>query len=376
MAVTFVDATTPGLETVNTATHNIITPAGILAGDFLFLIVGYASGTVTNTLTTNPVGFIKLGESGVGGAGTTIYYKQNAQPADSSQTITITTSINTIRISKFITRWRGVTTSGSPFGGFAVRTLSSRTTYDAPAVIASAANGILTEIAYWSVTGQTANAGKTIPDLTAAPHPAVDSGLTKIAAHWTGGAQTTGNSEMVMAYNASAVASGASVGGHFWTPEVPAPATAGNAAIWTIVLLPVVVATSSRPTGTVSSTGHTVYGGVPTIHEAMADELNGTGVESGDNPAGTTVEVNLGDVLAQDTISLLSKLETSGTGSISYAIAIRQNTTVVCSKTVVVAAVDGVVDDVLLSTSGEAAAMTITGGMWQNLRARYIETAV
>lgn len=374
MAVTFVDTVTPALETASSATHTIVTPAGILAGDFLILVIGYPSQAITNSLTTNPVGFIKLGDSLVSGASSTIYYKQNAQPSDSSQTITITLSAATLRTVKYITRWRGVALTGSPFGGSASRQFSARTTYDAPSVITSAANGILIENAYWSVTGQVANSGKTVPDLTALPDPAAGSGLTKIAAHWTGSATTTGNSEMAMAYNATPIAAGATVGGHFWSPEVVA--TAGNASLWTIILLPVVVATSSRPTGTVSSTGHTVYGGVPTIHEALADDLNSTGAESGDNPAGTTVEVNMGEVLAQDTISLLSKLEVSGTGGISYAIAIRQNTTVICSKTVVVTAADGVVDDTLLSTSGEAAALVATGGVWQNLRARYIETAV
>lgn len=374
MAVTFVDTVTPALETSNSATHNVVTPAGILAGDFLLLVIGYASGTATNSLTTDPVGFTKLGDATVSGVTCTIFYKQNAQPANSSQTITITTSLATLRISKYITRWRGVATSGSPFGGSASRQAAARTTYDAPSVVATAANGILIENAVWSVTGQVANSGRTVPDLAALPSPDVSSGLTKIAAHWTGFTTATGNSEMGMSYSPTAIASGASVGGHFWTPE--SVTTAGNAAIWTIILLPVVVATSSRPSAVVSSTGHTVYGGVATIDVALGDELNTTGAESGDNPAGTTLEVGMGDVLAQDTISLLSKLEVVGTGGISYAIAIRQNTTVICSHTVVVTSADGVVDDTLLSTTGEATALVATAGVWQNLRARWIETAV
>lgn len=372
MAISLIGVVQPALETSNTTTHSITTPASVVAGDFLILFLQYPSGTATNSLTTNPANFIKLGDSTVSGVTSTVYYKQNAQPGDSSQVTTATLS-SSLRTTKIIAQYRGVTSTGTPFGGYASRQASARTTYDSPVVTATAA-GIRLEYAAWSVTGQVANSGKTIPDLTAAPDPASGSGLTKIAAHWTGSVVTTGNAEAVLAHNLTPVAAGASVGGTFWTPETAA--TAGNATIWTIVLLPVVVSVSARPTGVVSATGYVVYGGTPTIDVALADELDTSGAESADNPSASFFEVSFPDVLAQDTISLLSRLEVIGTGSVSYLISIRQGATVICSKTRVVAVSDGIVDDVLLSTTTEAAAISVTSGAWSNLRARWTETAV
>ena len=63
MAITYVDSVQPALETVNATTHSITSPAGVLAGDFLLLFMSHAGSGVTNSRTTNPIGFVKLGDA-------------------------------------------------------------------------------------------------------------------------------------------------------------------------------------------------------------------------------------------------------------------------------------------------------------------------
>lgn len=368
MAITLVDVVQPALETVNGATHTITTPAGVLAGDFMLLYVSY-SGTATNSLTTNPVGFVKLGDAANTGITTTVYYKQNCVTGDSSQAITITTSSATIRITKQIARFRGVAASGSAFLGFASQTALGQTSYTAPTVATTGANGVQVQCDSFTVTGQVANSGKTIPDLTAAPTPAA--GVTKISGHWTGSAVTTGNHEAAIAWNSAALAGGASAGGTVWSPESPPPATAGNAASWTIILAPITVASSVRPITTISSTGWSNVGAAANIQAALADDVTTTLAETTDGPSALVLEELFPALSVQATVSALSKLSATG-GSVSYLIEIRQGATVICSKTTVVASTDGIIDDTLTSTTTQAA--TITD--WTDLRVRWTATAV
>lgn len=369
MAITLVDVVQPALETVNSATHSITSPAGVLAGDFLLLYVSY-SGTATNSLTTNPIGFVKLGDAANTGITTTVYYKQNCVTGDSSQATVITTSSSTIRITKQMARFRGVAASGSAFLGFASQTALGQTSYTAPTVATTGPNGAQVQCASFTVTGQVANSGKTIPDLTAAPTPAA--GVTKISSHWTGSVVTTGNHEAAIAWNSAALVSGASTGGTVWSPESPPPATAGNAAAWTIVLAPITVASSVRPITTISSTGWSLVGAAANIQAALADDVTTTLAETTDGPSALVLEELFPELSVQPTIAGLSKLSATG-GSVSYLIQIRQGaSTVICSKTVVVAAVDGLVDDVLTSTTAEASAIT----NWADLRMRWTATAI
>jgi hypothetical protein len=372
MAITFVDAVEPALETSNSTTHSITSPAGILAGDFLLLFISYAGGTTTNSLTTNPIGFVKLGDSTPGsGVTSTVYYKQNCVTGDSSQVTTITCSA-TGRISKMMVRYRGVAASGSAFLGFAQQAALVQTSYTPPVLATTGANGVQVQCVGFSVTGQVANSGKTVVTdrLTAGPTPAA--GVTKVAGHWTGSATTTGNNEAGVAHNLTALANGTSVGGTVWSPESPPPATTGNATAWTIVLAPISVASSVRPITTISSTGWSNVGAAASIQAALADDVTTTLAETTDGPSALVLEEKFPELSAQPTVAGLSKLSATG-GSVSYLIQIRQGaSTVICSKTVVVAATDGIVDDTLTSTTAEASAITD----WTDLRMRWTATAI
>lgn len=370
MAITLVDVVQPALEGSNSATHSITSPAGVLAGDFLLLYVSY-SGTATNSLTTNPVGFVKLGDLPTGFSQTsTVYYKQNCVTGDSSQVTTITTSVATIRVTKLMARFRGVAASGSAFLGFASQAALNQTSYTAPTVATTGPNGVQVQCAAFTITGQVANSGRTIPDLTAGPTPAA--GVTKIAGHWTGSAVTTGNHEAGMAWNSTPMANGASVGGTVWTPESPAPATTGHANAWTLVLAPISVAASVRPITTISSTGWSNVGAAASIQAALADDVTTTLAETTDGPSALVLEEKFPELSAQPTVAALSKLSATG-GSVSFLIQIRQGaSTVISSKTTVVAAADGIVDDTLTSTTAEAAAITD----WTDLRVRWTATAI
>jgi hypothetical protein len=341
-----------------------------LAGDFLLIFVSYAGGTTTNSLTTNPSGFVKLGDSTPGrGVTSTVYYKQNCVTGDSSQSTVITTS-STARVSKMMVRYRGVAASGSAFLGFASQAALSQNTYPAPTLSTTGPNGVQVQCVGWSVTGQVANSGKTIPDLTAGPTPAA--GVTKVAGNWTGSATTSGNNEAGIAHNLTALASGSSVGGTVWSPESPPPATAGNASAWTIVLAPITVASSVRPITTVSSTSWSNVGSAASIQAALADDLTTTYAETTDGPSALVLEELFPALSAQPTVAALSKLSATG-GSVSFLIQIRQGaSTVISSKTTVVAATDGVIDDTLTSTTTEAAAITD----WTDLRVRWTATAI
>lgn len=369
MAITFVDAVQPALETSNSTTHSITSPSGVLAGDFMLLFISYAGGSTTNSLTTNPIGFVKLGDSTPGsGITSTVYYKQNCVTGDSSQVTTITCS-STGRISKMIVRYRGVAASGSAFLGFAQQAALVQTSYTPPVIATTGANGVQVQCVAFSVTGQVANSGKTIPDLTAGPTPAA--GVTKVAGHWTGSATTTGNNEAGVAHNLTALANGTSVGGTVWSPESPPPATTGNATAWTIVLAPISVAASVRPITTISSTSWSNVGAAASIQAALADDVTTTYAETTDGPSALVLEEKFPELAAQPTVAGLSKLSATG-GSVSFLIEIRQGATVICSKTTVVASTDGVIDDTLTSTTTQAA--TITD--WTDLRMRWTATAI
>ena len=371
MAITFIDAVQPALETSNAATHSITTPSGVLAGDFLLLFVSYA-GNGTNSLTTNPCGFTKLGDSTASGITSTVYYKQNTVTGDSSQATVITTSSATARVTKIIARYRGVAASGSSFLGYGQQAASSQATYASPTVATTGLNGVRVEYAAWSFSSQVANSGKTVVTdmLTAAPNFAGGSGLTKVAAHWTGSAVTTGNAEAGLGHNLTGLASGSSAAGTIWTPEAVTPS--GNASTWTIILAPVAVVSSTRPTSVPTSTGWTSVGSAGTVLGALADTLDSTWAESADDPTGTQPLQDAHPPLsAQATVSVISKLSATGT-SISWLIELVCNTTVICSKTRVVTVADGIVDDTLTGTAVE----TATIADWANLRARRTPTAV
>jgi hypothetical protein len=119
-----------------------------------------------------------------------------------------------------------------------------------------------------------------------------------------------------------------------------------------------------------------LVGTAGTIVAALADELDTTLAETTDDPVSVVLEEKFAALGSNSRVGLNSKLQvtsSTGTGSVTFLVQIRQGaSTVICSHTVVVAVTDGVVPDVLLGTTVETA--TITD--WTDLRARWTMTKV
>lgn len=319
--------TNKALETSNNTVHSIVTPATIAAGTFLWLAIQYA-GANTNSLTTDPVGFTKWDDITTSGATMTLYYKQNAGPANQSQTITATCS-GTGRVAMAIIPVVNVTTTGGSSAFDALKGSSSVTaSINTPSFVATR-RGLVIELVGWSVTGQVANSGKTIPDLTAGPLQAA--GGTNIFRHWTGSATTTGNAELGGATFGIAN-SGDTVGGHTWTPESPPPATAGNAVRATILMPTIVAPSTVVPDAVTTSTGWTAVNAA-SILAAITNSDPTQYAESGDNPDGSQpLHGTLPDLNPDETITVTVQAKSSAGTLTNCAVQIRQGPTTVVAQ--------------------------------------------
>ena len=220
--------------------------------------------------------------------------------------------------------------------------------------------------------------GNTAP--TDTPHADPAGGLTELRTENTGtlvnhvGSManfgSTGTAAMNVGYNPVGATTTASVGGTNWTPFTQTPN--GNKGGFTIVIAPTVVATSVRPTSTISSTGYSNVGGAASILAAMVDELDTTYAETSDDPISLTAEFKFPTFAVQNRAGIRSRLQSALTGSVTYVISLVCNTTVIASTTVVVAVGDGVVANEFLATSSQ----TATIADWSDLRARYVLTKV
>jgi hypothetical protein len=305
-------------------------------GDLLLVWVFYAGGSTTNGPIT---GLTKYDDNVLtSGATSSLYYKQNLLAAsDNTSTFVIPTSTaNRTNVIGLIVR--GALTSGAPFLGAAKSGIISRAFSNSPILTPSAIGGLRLEFCGTSVTGATP---------TAYPVPDSGAGLTRVRTGATTGqfgarstVGTSGDSSGAVAFNNSPMTSG-TAGGTLWTPETQT--VNGNIVFWTLVVAPIVVATEVRPSGLVAGTGSTVFGGAAGIYQAHADDLDTTGSETTDSPAGLYVEENMPNFSANDVVYLNTRLQTANSASITYLIEIRQSTTVICSHSVVVAFADGVV---------------------------------
>lgn len=319
--------TNKALETTNSTTHSIVTPAAISSGTWLWLVIMYA-GSNTNSLTVDPVGFTKWDDITTTGAVMTLYYKQNAGPSHQGQTITATCS-GTGRVSMFIVPVSNVATAGGSAAFDALKGSSSVTaSINTPSFVATR-RGLVLEIVGWSVTGQVANGGKTIPDLTAGPLQAA--GGTNRVRHWTGSATTNGNSEAGAA-DFGIANNGDTVGGHTWTPETPAPATAGNSVRATILMATVVAPSTVVPDAVTTSTGWTAVNAA----SVLAAITNGDPTqyaESGDNPDGSQpLHGTLPDLNPDETVNLIVQAKSSVGTLTNCSVQIRQGPTTVIAQ--------------------------------------------
>jgi hypothetical protein len=179
---------------------------------------------------------------------------------------------------------------------------------------------------------------------------------------------STGN----VAHNLTPATTTTAVGGTTWTTAE----AAGVTTKWTIILAPTAVIASVRPASTISSTSVNLVGTAGTIVAALSDESDTTLAETTDDPIGVVLEEKFATLGSDARVGLNSKLQTTsstGSGSVTFLVQIRQGaSTVICSHTVVVAVTDGIVPDTLLGTTTETAAITD----WTDLRDRWTMTKV
>lgn len=365
------DATTRNLALSGLVDASGATTA-IQDGDFLLLFVFYAGGSTTNSVS-GLTGLTKLDDNvSASGATSTVYYKQNCVAADATATIAIATSTSN-RTNAIAVVYRNVPATGTAILGWAKGTNASGTSSASPTATPTAIGGIRVEAAFWS----------TSVSPTSIPAPDVAGGLTAVRTESNAGTLPghvgsmsnfggTGTSTGNVAHNLTAATTTAAVGGTTWTT---AEASAASTK-WTIILAPTVVVASVRPASTISSTNVNLVGTAGTIVAALGDELDTTLAETTDDPVSVVLEEKFAALGAQARVGLNSKLavtSSTGTGSVTFLVQIRQGaSTVICSHTVVVAVADGIVPDTLLSTTTEASAITD----WTDLRGRWTMTKV
>jgi hypothetical protein len=366
---------TSDATTRNLALSGLVDAAGtttsIVDGDFLLLFVFYASSSTTNSVS-GLTGLTKLDDNVAASGGTsTVYYKQNCVAADSSATIAIATSVAN-RTNAIAVVYRNVPATGTAILGWAKSSATSGTSVSSPTATPSAVGGIRVEGVFWS----TGVAPTTIPAATTGSLTAVrtESNAGSLPGHvgsmsnFGSVGVSTGN----VAHNLTAATTTAAVGGSTWTTAE----ASGTNTRWTIILAPTVAVTSVRPTSTISSTNVNLVGTAGTIVAALADELDTTLAETIDDPTSVVLEEKFATLGSNARVGLNSKLavtSSTGTGSVTFLVQIRQGaSTVICSHTVVVAVADGIVNDQLLGTTVETA--TITD--WTDLRARWTMTKV
>lgn len=356
---------------LSTLVDNTGTTTAIQDGDFLLLFVFYAGSTTTNSVS-GLTGLTKLDDNVATSGGTsTVYYKQNCVAStDATATIAIATSTAN-RTNAIAVVYRNVPATGTAILGYGKGFNMSGTSSASPTATPTAVGGVRVEFAMW---------GTNVSPTTI---PAGDVSLTSVRTENTGtlpghvGSMSTsaiasGTSTGNVAHNLTAATTTTAVGGTTWTTGE----ATGVSTKWTIILAPTVSVTSVRPASTISSTSVNLVGTAGTIVAALADELDTTLAETTDDPVSVVLEEKFAALGSNSRVGLNSKLQvtsSTGTGSVTFLVQIRQGaSTVICSHTVVVAVTDGVVPDVLLGTTVETA--TITD--WTDLRARWTMTKV
>lgn len=363
------DATTRNLA-LSGLVDNSGTTVTIADGDFLLLFVFYASSSTTNSVS-GLTGLTKLDDNIATSGGTsTVYYKQNCVAStDAAATIAIATSAAN-RTCAIAVVYRNVPATGTAILGYAKNFSGPNTSSASPTATPSAIGGVTVQGAFWS----TGVAPTTIPapDVTLTSVRTENTGTLPghigSMANFGGTGTVTGN----VAHNLTPATTTTAVGGNTWTTAE----ASGITTKWTIILAPTVAVTSVRPASTISSTSVNLVGTAGTIVAALGDESDTTLAETTDDPVSVVLEEKFATLGSNARVGLNSKLQvtsSTGTGSVTFLVQIRQGaSTVICSHTVVVAVTDGIVPDTLLGTTTETSAITD----WTDLRARWTMTKV
>lgn len=365
---------TSDASTRNLALSGLVDNSGttvtIADGDFLLLFVFYASSTTTNSVS-GLTGLTKLDDNIATSGGTsTVYYKQNCVAStDAAATIAIATSAAN-RTCAIAVVYRNVPATGTAILGYAKNFSGPNTSSASPTATPSAIGGVTVQGAFWS----TSVAPTTIPapDVTLTSVRTENTGTLPghigSMANFGGTGTVTGN----VAHNLTPATTTTAVGGNTWTTAE----ASGITTKWTIILAPTVAVTSVRPASTISSTSVNLVGTAGTIVAALSDESDTTLAETTDDPVSVVLEEKFATLGSNARVGLNSKLQvtsSTGTGSVTFLVQIRQGaSTVICSHTVVVAVTDGIVPDTLLGTTTETSAITD----WTDLRARWTMTKV
>jgi hypothetical protein len=366
---------TSDATTRNLALSGLVDNSGatvtIADGDFLLLFVFYASSSTTNSVT-GLTGLTKLDDNVVatGGGTSTVYYKQNCVAStDAAATLAIATSTSN-RTNAIVVVYRNVPATGTAILGYAKNFGGPNTSSASPTATPSTIGGVRVEGAFWatSVAPTTIPAGDVTLTAVRTENTGTLPGHVGSMSNFGAVGTSTGN----VAHNLTPATTTTAVGGTTWTTAE----AAGVTTKWTIILAPTAVIASVRPASTISSTSVNLVGTAGTIVAALSDESDTTLAETTDDPIGVVLEEKFATLGSNARVGLNSKLQTTsstGSGSVTFLVQIRQGaSTVICSHTVVVAVTDGIVPDTLLGTTTETAAITD----WTDLRARWTMTKV
>lgn len=325
MAVTFVGTTkyTPPAGAGGSATSRTLTlPAGIQAGDTIFVQVQSASSAAANEATVGGIASLnEIGDQVFSGHRHKLYLKAAAEATDASAVLTIATAA-ALRVTVIAYVYRGAPTV-SPvdqiLGGNGPAGVS--TTFTTPSLTTTTAGTV--ELQFVGASG-----GTVAPTAIAMPVSLTTRANESYDSLAAGGSHATSG------YNLTSMPLGSSPGGDAWT------STSGVLfSGFTVSLKILTAATSARPTSTVVSTGW-VPTGVATSWGCLADESDTTYVESGDNPTGTQpLSVEYGEVSGGNLTVTTRLYATAASPAITVTVALMQGTTVIASRNTVLSTV-------------------------------------
>lgn len=300
-------------------TRTVTVPAGVQDGDMIHVLVTKAGGANDATLSGGS-GYVAAPALSGSGISTGYWYKRNATAADAGTTLTVVTE-TAVRATTFIIVTRGQAADVVPEISKTITGVSlSR---QLPTVAAKDAVGFL---AFLGFTGD----ASTVTAVSSNPP------LTKVAEAFDPLATSgVGRASGAVFIAPGPITPGANYGGQTLTIEMPT-STSPTSGAWLIglALAPAATVDTVYPSSTVSNSGFTAVG-ASTVHAALADSLDTTYIESGDNPNGATVTV-AHPVLGPGGITVRTKNRaTAATPQISRQISLLQGATVVASRVVV-----------------------------------------
>lgn len=342
--------TAAAVATTSYTTRTITLPTGIAAGDTVFLLGVRSGGAATLVLTDGS--YTQIGQHSYSGHNSELWYKQNAQSADSGAVLTVTSSA-AARYSLFAVVVRGLSATAALDGhsDFISATGEGGTAQPGNSKVASTftttASDVLLQFA--AVTG----------GVTAAPAAMTFIHATGVTLAIDGyDTNAGGDADGAIFYNSTTAGSGTSLGGNTFTTD--ATTGSGN---WTIYTVGATLAVSGgqdtvRPTSVVSNTGSwTNQGGAASINAALADETDATFAQSPTITAGPyALEVGIAQLnTGIPTITYRAAL--SAVGSQTLTVKLKQGATVIATWTDTITSTTAT-DFSHTCTSGQAATIT------------------